>query len=105
MSSVSYVRTVPAVYLPTTENPDAYQTVVIERKAIFEPPPSVPKDAKTLDLEVRDINIIDLVDFRVCQHSLVPSPLPAFNNFKLKTTAMKLLSLVWELDSNTLVQT
>ena len=52
VSSVSYVRTVPAVYLPTTENPDAYQTVVIERKAIFEPPPSVPKDAKTLDLEV-----------------------------------------------------
>ena len=41
------------IYLPTSENHDAYKTVMVERKVTVPPPPEPVKDAKTIELEVR----------------------------------------------------
>ena len=46
------------IYLPTTENRDAYKTVMVERKVIIPPPPEPVKDAKAIELEVRSNDVV-----------------------------------------------
>ena len=40
------------LYLPTTENSDAYKLVTMERMVVKAPPPKPIKDAKTIEAEV-----------------------------------------------------
>ena len=51
----------PPIYLPTTENKDAYKTVVVERKVIVLPPTEPVKDAKTIEIEVRNDHSLEIL--------------------------------------------
>ncbi len=57
-SQVETTPTAPPLYIPTVEDPTNYQTVVVERTVLVEPPPLPPKDPTTIELEARASSLL-----------------------------------------------